>query len=134
MSARTEADTLAQAVIDSLLDEPPDEKERKVALEDIDVVAFATRLRRQVDAHFASERHDVYKAAEKRRLAELPQMQTDPLLLDLPREHLVTRLSGLVRTAGPEAAVDFMNFEKAPKQELAEMIRSLEHLIEGESE
>jgi hypothetical protein len=115
------------------LDEEPEESERDDAVRrlGIDVKVWAAEIRTRVSSAAAAARQQRFAAARsayESDLGRLAQRRVEP---ERSVEEQRRVLRGLLARApaGAAAAVHFHKFEEATTEELAEMIRSLRHLL-----
>lgn len=118
-------------MLDALLAEPVDEAEAREAIVDlgINVSDMAMRLRALVDEQDRRDRAARLAQIESERQADLLRLETSELMEGASRQEMLVMMATLINQAGPSASVHYMKFEEATDEELAEMIRSLEHLV-----
>lgn len=131
MSDTKKRERRARAVLDALLAEPVDEAEAREAIVDlgINVSDMAMRLRALVDEQDRRDRAARLAQIESERQADLLRLETSELMEGASRQEMLVMMATLINQAGPSASVHYMKFEEATDEELAEMIRSLEHLV-----
>jgi hypothetical protein len=119
-------------LVEALEDESVDAKEARdtVARLGIDVKAMAAKLRAKVAAADAEERKqriDDARAAYAREVEKLERRKAEPIR---PRAEQLVVLSALLARAPQSVAMHFHKYESASDDELAELVRSLRHLLD----
>jgi hypothetical protein len=131
MSSTKSRDQLNR-VVEALEDESVDAKEARdtVARLGIDVKDMAAKLRAKVaaaDADDRKQRIDEARAAYARELEKLERRKAEP---KRPRAEQLVVLQGLLQRAPQSVAMHFHKYESASDDELAELVRSLRHLLD----
>lgn len=127
-----------ESLFDALEDEPITDGEVRdvVTRLGVDVKAWATEVRERVAAASDGERKERFDDARNAYRGELQQLNArsqEPARPLAEQRALVKRL--LARAPqGTTASVHAHKFEQATEQELAEMIRSLRHLLGDDGE
>ena len=131
MSDTKKKERRARAVLDALLAEPVEEAEAREAIDDLgmNVSDMAMRLRALVDEQDRRDRAKRLAQIESERQSDLLRLQTSELIEGASRQEMLVMMATLIKQAGPSASVHYMKFEEATEEELAEMIRSLQHLV-----
>lgn len=139
MSSSKTRDQL-QRVVEALEDEGVDAKEARdtAARLGIDVKDMAAKLRAKVnaslDATEAAERKqriDDARTAYARELERLERRKAEP---KRPRAEQLVVLQSLLARAPQSVAMHFHKYESASDDELAELVRSLRHLLDEPDE
>lgn len=131
MNSGMNASDRARAVVDALLEGEVDESEARNAVKalGIDVSALAMRLKAQVDDQDRLDRAARFAQLEAERQTDLLRLRTTDLVEGASRQRMLGMMTSLIQKAGSSASVHYMKFEEATDEELAEMIRSLKHLV-----
>lgn len=113
-----------EAVVDALDDVPIDPKDAQatVARLGIDVARMAGGLRAKVAAAAIAQARDDYA----REVERFERRKTEPLR---PRAEQLVVMQALLAKAPQSVAMHFLKYESASDDELAELIRSLRHLL-----
>jgi hypothetical protein len=130
------------ALVDALDEAPIDEElaRETVAKLGIDVKALATTLRTKVAQtvaqHDAIDREKRIHEARKAYAIEIERLELRKRAAPATRDELLVTFQALLAKAPPNAvAMHFHKSESATDDELAELIRALQHLLdEDESE
>ena len=122
-------------IVESLEDEAVDPKEARdaVARLGIDVKDMAAKLRAKVaatDDRERKQRIDDARTAYAKELERLERRKAEP---KRPREEQLLVLQAMLARAPQSVAMHFHKYESASDEELAELVRSLRHLL-GEPE
>lgn len=123
---RREIDLLVEA-----LDDVPDDADGQEAVRrlGIDVKSWASGIRARVASAIADERRGRFAraaAAYEEDLSALSRRRAEPARSKDDQQRI---LRALIERAPAAASVHFHKFEEANSEELAEMIRTLRHLL-----
>jgi len=124
------------AAIDAALDDDPIEPdEARAAVRDlgIDVAKMAARVRARVSAADERDRRARFDDARRAYATEVERLAAREREPERPRGEQIAVLQALLARAGSrEVSMHFHKYDEATDDELAEMIRALRHLLEGD--
>lgn len=128
--------TAAELLMLALDDEPTTDEDGREAVKrlGVDVGAWAASIRSSVSQADKEKRRDRFAAADAARRAELDRLSSKASMPSGALGELRETLKDLLARAPQGAAVHALKFEEATAEELAEMIRSVQHLLDEDDE